>query len=209
MSDACQSSTSENIIGVLPSLRYRFSPSPSIKFWNRTFRDPALGKLSYHHGSWAAAPFVKPTSTQCDSLVFKTKRGHTSRPWLGFQATRWKSFCNSLPTNCNVSHRHPLGLLAHDLIPDPFTGTNENEVQWVGDQTWVYQCSFTLPSTQIDKFQHSSLIFKGLDTFAAAMLDDREILYSDNMFISHQVDVAELLRAREEHVLELVLHSAI
>jgi beta-mannosidase len=94
------------------------------------------------------------------------------------------------------------------LIPDPFTSTNENEVQWVGDQAWVYRCSFTLPSNELARFQNASLIFEGLDTFAAARLDGKEILRSDNMFISHRVDVGELLRSKEEHVLELVFENA-
>lgn len=100
----------------------------------------------------------------------------------------------TFPTNIH------LDLLAHDLIPDPFMSTNENEVQWVGDETWVYRCSFTLPSNELARFQNASLIFEGLDTFAAARLDGKEILRSDNMFISHRVDVGELLRSKERHV---------
>jgi len=106
------------------------------------------------------------------------------------------------PTNVH------LDLLAHNLIPDPFIGTNEAEVQWVGDQTWVYRCSFTLPSHEVERFQHASLIFEGLDTFCVVKLDGKEILSSDNMFIYHRVDVRELLKSEKEHVLELMFESA-
>jgi beta-mannosidase len=92
------------------------------------------------------------------------------------------------PTNIH------LDLLAHNLIPDPFIGTNEAEVQWVGDQTWVYQCSFNLPSREVDRFQYASLIFEGLDTFCVVKLDGKEILSSDNMFISHRIDIRDLLK---------------
>jgi beta-mannosidase len=106
------------------------------------------------------------------------------------------------PTNIH------LDLLAHNLVPDPFTGTNESRVQWVGEQTWVYRCLFTLPSNEIDKFQHASLICEGLDTFCDVILDGKDILRTENMFIFHRIDVQELLRSKQEHVLELVFHSA-
>jgi beta-mannosidase len=108
----------------------------------------------------------------------------------------------TFPTNIH------LDLLAHNLIPDPFIGTNETEVQWIGDQTWVYQCSFTIPTNEIDKFEHSSLIFEGLDTFCTVTLDGKEILQSDNMFISHRMEVRDLLKEGNEHVLKLVFESA-
>lgn len=106
------------------------------------------------------------------------------------------------PTNIH------LDLLAHNLISDPFTGTNETKVQWIGDQAWVYKCSFTLPSNKIDKLQFASLVFEGLDTFCVVLLDGVEILSSDNMFISHRVDARDLLRRKKEHVLELFFKNA-
>jgi beta-mannosidase len=106
------------------------------------------------------------------------------------------------PTNIH------LDLLAHILIPDPFIGTNEAEVQWVGDQNWVYQCSFNLPTREVDRFQYASLIFEGLDTFCVVKLDGKEILSSDNMFVSHRIDIRDLLPSLQEHTLELVFQNA-
>lgn len=102
-----------------------------------------------------------------------------------------------------------LDLLAHDMMPDPFKGSKESEVQWVGDKSWVYQCSFKLSLDEIEKFQHASLVFEGLDTFCTVSLDGKQILKTDNMFIEHRLDVRELLRSKSEHVLELVFESAI
>jgi beta-mannosidase len=34
-------------------------------------------------------------------------------------------------------------------------------------------------------------VFEGLDTYATVKLNDREILKSDNMFVSHRVEVAD------------------
>lgn len=126
--------------------------------------------------------------------VFKQKDGSDSAQVLRPTAM--------FPTNIH------LDLLTNDIIPNPFSGTNEKDVQWVGDQVWVYQCSFTVPLNEIDKFQFASLHFEGLDTFAVVTLDGHEILRSDNMFVSNRVDVGDLLRGKESHVLELVFESA-
>jgi beta-mannosidase len=101
-----------------------------------------------------------------------------------------------------------LDLLAHNLIPDPFAGTNESKEQWVGEKSWVYRCSFTVPLNELDNFQYASLIFEGLDAFCNVKMDGNNILKSDNMYISNRIDVRELLRRKEEHPLELVFHDA-
>src|SRR6266511_3411077 len=36
-----------------------------------------------------------------------------------------------------------LDLMAAGLIPDPFIGTNEKDVQWVHLKDWVYRSTFT------------------------------------------------------------------
>jgi beta-mannosidase len=52
-------------------------------------------------------------------------------------------------------------LLRLKLLPDPFFGTNEQQVQWVEDKDWEYRTSFTLTQEQVD---HSGALleFKGL-----------------------------------------------
>ena len=81
-------------------------------------------------------------------------------------------------------------LLEHGLIPDPFHGTNENDVQWVGESDWLYQLHFDAPPPGL----HADLVFDGLDTFATVWLNDQEILRTDNMFVPHRVPVGHLLR---------------
>ena len=90
------------------------------------------------------------------------------------------------PTNIH------LDLMSNGSIPDPFLGKNEDLVQWVGDQTWTYQTTFSLPK---DVFQEPNvkvvLVFGGLDTFATAKLNGRVILESHNMFLQHRVQITE------------------
>ncbi len=116
-------------------------------------------------------------------------------------STGWRYKSTSTPSDSPASSWQPsrplpteihLDLLANGVIPDPFVGKNEESVQWVGDQTWVYETYFELPP-EFSASQHSrlALVFEGLDTYATVKLNDREILQSDNMFVSHRVEVAE------------------
>ncbi|KAH9903830.1 glycoside hydrolase family 2 protein [Xylariomycetidae sp. FL2044] len=94
------------------------------------------------------------------------------------------------PTNVH------LDLLHHKLIPDPYIGKNELDVQWIGERVWVYRTVFATPdgigsSTAAAK---AVLAFDGLDTFATVVLNGKTILETENMFIPERVDVTAVLR---------------
>ncbi|USB33646.1 glycoside hydrolase family 2 protein [Paenibacillus sp. YPG26] len=84
-------------------------------------------------------------------------------------------------------------LLRNGLIPDPFYGTNEHDLQWIDKKDWEYQSEFEagpelLGLTRID------LVFEGLDTYADVYLNEQPILAADNMFRIWKVDVKEQLK---------------
>jgi len=93
-------------------------------------------------------------------------------------------------------------LLAAGKIPDPFYGLNEREVQWVGEQDWLYRGNFDLPP-DFAASDPTQLYFEGLDTFATVWLNGEKILVSENMFVPHRIDVGTLLKAtaNELHIL--------
>ncbi|KAL1887764.1 Beta-mannosidase B [Sporothrix stenoceras] len=99
---------------------------------------------------------------------------------------------SQFPTNVH------LDLLAHERIPDPFIGKNEEVVQWIGEKKWVYKTSFSLPKTTSDKSKKVVLAFDGLDTFATVVLNGKTILESDNMFLPYRVDVTDTVRTDGE-----------
>ncbi|WP_367387969.1 glycoside hydrolase family 2 protein [Lewinella sp. LCG006] len=84
------------------------------------------------------------------------------------------------------------------LLPDPYYGTNETEVQWVGERNWEYNLFFT--PAAFDTKRAYRLNFTGLDTYAKVYLNDSLILTADNMFRSWQVPVTELLKAGTNHL---------
>jgi beta-mannosidase len=82
-------------------------------------------------------------------------------------------------------------LMAAGLIPDPFVGTNERDVQWVGEAEWLYRCTFELSRPDAERID---LHFDGLDTFARVWLNGRLVLASDNMFIPWRIRAKAFLR---------------
>ena len=102
------------------------------------------------------------------------------------------------PTNVH------LDLMHHKIIPDPFIGKNENVVQWVGEKAWVYKTSFASPKTKGAK---SILAFDGLDTYATVLLNGKQILKTENMFIPERVDVTEVLKSGSDNMLEITFDS--
>lgn len=85
------------------------------------------------------------------------------------RATTQKRF--KTDTRCYSIH---LDLLAAKLIPDPFIGQNEANLQWIHDKTWVYTTTFETTAASQD--EHLDLVFDGLDTFGTVKLNGEKIL---------------------------------
>ncbi|MFF1833362.1 glycoside hydrolase family 2 protein [Streptomyces sp. NPDC058231] len=76
-------------------------------------------------------------------------------------------------------------LHAAGIIPDPYLGLNETELDWVGRRSWTY---FTDLAHDNDH-ERSDLVFDGLDTAATITLDGRELGSTRNMHRSYRFDV--------------------
>lgn len=90
-------------------------------------------------------------------------------------------------------------LVRHNILPDPFYGTNEEKIQWVEDENWDYRKSFTVTAEQLSH-DEALLIFEGLDTHADVFLNGARILRSENMFIGHKIPVKQLLKVGDNHL---------
>ena len=90
------------------------------------------------------------------------------------------------PTNVH------LDLLHNKVIPDPFIGKNELEVQWIGEKAWVYKTTFDGPTPS--EGSKTVIVFEGLDTFAKVELNGAVILESENMFTPERVDVSSTIK---------------
>ncbi|KAF9052310.1 glycoside hydrolase [Hymenopellis radicata] len=82
-------------------------------------------------------------------------------------------------------------LMKNGLIPDPYLGFNEHQVQWIGETEWIYRCTFTFDENK-DGREHAELEFLGLDTLCDVYLNDTKILSTKNMFQTYVVPVKPL-----------------
>ena len=98
-------------------------------------------------------------------------------------------------------------LLANKLIPDPFIGANEKQLQWIENEDWQYQTTFTISKAEL-KHQNAILHFDGLDTFAEVYLNGAKILSADNMFRTWKVDVKRVLKVGQNK-LQITFASAV
>ena len=84
-------------------------------------------------------------------------------------------------------------LLANKLIPDPFYGTNEADLQWIGLTDWEYQTKFQVDAASAAQ-EHVELVFDGLDTYADVFVNDQKVLEAGNMFRNWRVDVKKYIK---------------
>ncbi|MCC6462104.1 MAG: glycoside hydrolase family 2 protein [Saprospiraceae bacterium] len=92
-------------------------------------------------------------------------------------------------------------LLQAGQIEDPYYRDNEEKVQWIEQEDWEFQCSFTIDEATFQR-KHIELVFKGLDTYAHVYLNDSLILETDNMFRTWKADIKKyaLAGANKLHV---------
>lgn len=97
-------------------------------------------------------------------------------------------------------------LRRHELIPDPFYGRNELDLQWIEERDWNYQLRF-VPSPEALQQQFVELVCEGLDTVATVRLNGELLLQCENMFHRHRVSVKDKLH-NGENLLEIRFGSA-
>ncbi|PQV63526.1 beta-mannosidase [Abditibacterium utsteinense] len=95
-------------------------------------------------------------------------------------------------------------LLHNQLIPDPFWGANELDLQWIEERNWSYSLKFRVEASLL-KRERVELVCEGLDTLATLVLNGHEIARTENMFVGYRFEIKELLRQGEN---ELQIHFA-
>ncbi len=93
------------------------------------------------------------------------------------------------------------------IIPDPFFGTNSDDLRPYEFIDWTYETIFT--ADEADPAHRRLLRFNGLDTFSEIRLNGILIGKTDNMFIPHEFDITDALRNRAENKLTVHLSSPV
>ncbi|MBN2668522.1 MAG: glycoside hydrolase family 2 protein [Bacteroidales bacterium] len=90
-------------------------------------------------------------------------------------------------------------LLQNDvLIPYPFFADNEKSLQWIADQTWVYETQFDADS--ISFYSNQEIVFEQIDTYANVYLNDSLLFVSNNMFHDWRTSVVGILKLKDNHL---------
>lgn len=84
-------------------------------------------------------------------------------------------------------------LIRLGILPDPYYGTNENDVQWPELEDWDFRKSFEVTAEQLQN-DDAVIFFEGIDTHADVFLNGARILQSQNMFVGQRVSVKHSLR---------------
>jgi len=98
-------------------------------------------------------------------------------------------------------------LFQNQLIPDPFFGANEKQLQWIENENWEYETNFTLSESEL-KNQNIDLEFEGLDTYATVFLNGKVVLEANNMFRKWLIAAKSHLKIGTNY-LKVIFHSAV
>lgn len=90
------------------------------------------------------------------------------------------------------------------VIPDPYVGRNENDVQWVAHRDWVIERRFTLDDADGAWY----LDITDLDTVATVFVNGHSVLEADNCFRRYRPDVSKALKSGE-NVIRILFRSSI
>jgi beta-mannosidase len=96
-------------------------------------------------------------------------------------------------------------LLDAGLIPDPYVGRNENDVQWVAEQDWVLERDVEISEAGAGGWY---LDLSGLDTVVDVYLNDSLVLGAENSFRRYRPDVTAALGTGTNR-LKLVIKSSV
>jgi beta-mannosidase len=98
-------------------------------------------------------------------------------------------------------------LLKNKKIPDPFFGTNEQQLQWIENEDWEYRTSFSVSQKELLQ-SHIELQFEGLDTYAKVYVNDSLVITADNMFRTWKADVKQYLH-KGKNIIYVLFESAV
>lgn len=142
----------------------------------------------------------------CSSLIYgqgtdSSKMITLNDGWTFAQANTDKWLAATVPGTVHQD------LLRHQLLPNPFYGTNEKKIQWVENEDWEYKSTFVVTAEQL-ACDGALMTFEGIDTYADIFLNGSLLTKTDNMFVGYSVPVKEVLR-QGENKLHIVFHSPI
>jgi beta-mannosidase len=138
----------------------------------------------------------------CYSVLGQTSyRNLSSENWTFNKQNETKKLKATIPGTVHTD------LFANQLIPDPFFGSNEKQLQWIENENWEYETTFSISEKEISN-ENIELEFEGLDTYATVYLNGKIVLEADNMFRKWIISAKKHLKKGKNH-LKIVFQSAV
>jgi beta-mannosidase len=130
-----------------------------------------------------------------------TYRNLSTENWTFNKQSETKKHKAFIPGNVHTD------LYENQLIPDPFYGANEKQLQWIENENWEYESTFSLSEKEISN-ENIELEFDGLDTYATIYINGKMVLEADNMFRKWLISAKNHLKKGKNH-LKIVFLSAV
>ena len=130
-----------------------------------------------------------------------TYRNLSSENWTFNKQNETKKHKATIPGTVHTD------LYENKLIPDPFYGANEKQLQWIENENWEYESTFSLSEKEISN-DNIELEFDGLDTYATVYINGKLVLEADNMFRKWIISAKNHLKKGKNH-LKIVFLSAV
>ena len=118
----------------------------------------------------------------------------------------FKSFNDNRLLPASVPGSVHADLLRNNIIPNPYFGTNEKNLNWIDTTDWIYQCYFDFKPSLTGR-KNIAINFDGLDTYADVYLNDSLILNANNMFRQWIVNIKSIIKPGQNK-LQICFHAA-
>lgn len=102
-------------------------------------------------------------------------------------------------TTCTLPGDVHSALISAELLPQPYYGSNETLIQWVGESEWLLTREFTIEADQLTATA-IDLDLSFVDTMAVVCINGTQVLTCSNMFRLYQVDVLPYLQLGTNHI---------
>ena len=128
--------------------------------------------------------------------------GCSKKPSL-LELTEWQFEYNGQQYPATVPGFIHTDLMANGIIDDPYYGTNETDVQWVGDSVWFYET--TVKKSDLPDGDTLWLVFESLAGQAIIIINGELTEVADNMFCHYEIPITEDLLEIDDSVLSIGL----
>lgn len=102
---------------------------------------------------------------------------------------------HEISTNINLPGDVHSALIDAGKIPDPYFGTNEQDVNWVNHAQWTVERTFTASQDMVSDYL--TLTLNEVDCIATILLNGQVLGRVDNQFIRHDFDVTGKIQLGE------------